>query len=190
MVYDSLQVIIQEKQSKQVHLWEIWHDEGYKIGKRGPSQQLLSVCLSVKSSIAQVLASWFRKDARRGICDCPSCSGLDAKRNGQPSSQPSFLEVLACLYSLLWVACVLLQLPLSRCLCWSLPHSERLNPPTIIAKMALKSAWKTEYIRSFQLKTPQNAIKNGAYPFSGLDITIESPFSLQKSEYIRSEIRM
>lgn len=31
-----------------------------------------------KSSIAQVLASWFRKDARRGICDCPSCSGLDA----------------------------------------------------------------------------------------------------------------
>lgn len=121
MVYDSLQVIIQEKQSKQVHLWEIWHDEGYKIGKRGPSQQLLSVCLSVKSSIAQVLASWFRKDARRGICDCPSCSDLDVKRNGQPSSRPSFLEVLACPYFLLWVACVLLRLPLSRCLCWSLP---------------------------------------------------------------------
>lgn len=77
------------------------HDEGYKIGKRDPSQQLLSVCLSVKSSIAQVLASWFQKDARRGICDCPSCSDLDVKRNGQPSSRSSFLEVLACPYSLL-----------------------------------------------------------------------------------------
>ena len=69
-------------------------------------------------------------------------------------------------------------------------HSERLNPSSFTAKLALKSAWKTEYIRSFQLKTPQNAIKNGAYPFSGLDITIESPFSLQKSEYIRSLMRM
>ena len=45
-------------------------------------------------------------------------------------------------------------------------HSERSNPPTFEPGNGLKTAQKTEHIRSISLKTLKIARKNGACPFT------------------------
>ena len=45
-------------------------------------------------------------------------------------------------------------------------HSERFNPPTYESKIGMKTACKMEHICSISPKTPKNAQKNGALPFS------------------------
>ena len=53
--------------------------------------------------------------------------------------------------------------PLKRKTAWrnrSMPtHSERFNPPTFESKIGLKTAWKTEHIRSISPKTPKKPEK-------------------------------
>ena len=48
-------------------------------------------------------------------------------------------------------------------------HSEWLYPLTFDAGKGLKEAKKTEHCRSTSIKTPQNASKNGALPFTSYE---------------------